>query len=626
MKDLGRRRYRFLVAIACVGVVVFATRFPILASYVVVVLCAAVLASAWYGGFAAGAVTTGLVTALAAVASYRDNGGFTLGVLAGISTFAMLGLLTSYSLETLHVAQARTERDRRWLDSVVSSIGDAVIAVDEDARVTFANSVAEQLTGWPRDELVGKPLGEVFVIIDDRTRERLVDPVARVLQTEKVQGLANPTLLIARDGAERPIATNAAPIRERSGAVTGVVLVFRDVSIQRENERAREALNRELRDNDRRKDEFLAMLSHELRNPIGAIQNAVHVARLTSTEPETIDALDMANRQLRHLGGLLIDLLDLSRISHGKIELSREPVEVSGAVRHALESVRVLADSKRQVVKTELPSEAMFVSADRTRFEQIIGNLLTNAIKYSRDGSVIRVSARPGGKDELILEVDDNGIGIPKQDLAKIFDLFVQGARDSSRAGGGLGIGLTLVRKLVEMHGGRVSAASDGIGRGSTFTVVFPRIPEPGESADSPALNGMKVSRRVLIVDDHHDSAASVARLLELQGHITSVAFDGPEALKRAVEFRPHVVLLDIGLPGMDGHDVAASLRTLDGGRDLVLIALSGYAHAKDKRRSREAGFDHHLAKPLSFDALCALLPLSRNELARRAADVQPSI
>ncbi|MDR3405169.1 MAG: ATP-binding protein [Chthoniobacter sp.] len=374
-----------------------------------------------------------------------------------------------------------------------------------------------------------------------------------------------------------------------------------------ERDQAEEAL----RDADRRKDEFLAMLGHELRNPLSAIANAV---RLWSVAGDDHGATELARsvieRQTGNLSRLVDDLLDVARITEGKIDLRKHPVDVSEAIRRAVEAARPFIDERRHELTLELDGAAgIFVNADPTRLEQIITNLLTNAIKYTRKGGEIRIEARQEGREAVII-VSDTGVGIAPRMLPHIFELFAQGDRSLDRATGGLGIGLNLCRQLVELHGGTIFASSEGVGRGSTFTVRLPTISVP-ESTMLPEPPAHREStgrqRRILLVDDNQDTVVSLARLLSLRGHEVATAFDGVAALKVAQEFQPDFLLLDIGLPGLDGYEVARRLRA-EGFPRTPIVAISGYAQEGDRIRSREAGFNYHFAKPVDFEALADLI------------------
>ena len=369
-----------------------------------------------------------------------------------------------------------------------------------------------------------------------------------------------------------------------------------------------------LREADRRKDEFLAMLSHELRNPLAAIHNAVQVLALQEHDPEQVERIrELIGRQSRQLVRLVDDLLDLSRFTRGKIRLRRAPVDLAQVVSTAVETSRPLIEARGHQLTVALPEPPPHVDADPARLAQVLSNLLNNAAKYTRTaGRIDLVAERVDG--EICLRVRDTGIGIAPDMLPRVFDLFVQAESSADRAQGGLGVGLTLARQLIEMHGGTIEARSAGLGQGTEMVVRLPALPPPAaEAAPGAAASPLPGSAaaeplRILIVDDNRDSAESLALLMRMAGHEVGTAYEGPSALTKARTFLPDAVLLDIGLPRMDGYQVARRLRQEPGGDRLMLLALTGYGQEEDRRRSREAGFDHHLVKPIDLDRLQELL------------------
>jgi signal transduction histidine kinase/DNA-binding response OmpR family regulator len=367
----------------------------------------------------------------------------------------------------------------------------------------------------------------------------------------------------------------------------------------------------EVQQADRQKNEFLSMLAHELRNPLAPIRNAVQVLKLRAQDRSDLQAVrDIIERQVQHLVRLVDDLLDLSRITRGKIRLQTEPVDIAGVVARAVETSRPLIDARKHELNVVLPREPVRVQGDPVRLAQVLGNLLNNAAKYTEEGGRIWLSAERQDGD-VVLRVRDTGLGIPPEMLSSIFDLFTQAERSLDRSQGGLGIGLTLVRRLVEMHAGRVEAFSAGANQGSEFVVRLPALDEAAPSArpTNGATKGLVQgpSCRVLVVDDNTDAADSLAMLLRLAGHEVEVAHDGPTALAVAEEQKPDMLLLDIGLPGMDGYEVARRLRARVDLKPALLVALTGYGQEEDLRRSREAGFDRHLIKPADLPALTEL-------------------
>jgi signal transduction histidine kinase/CheY-like chemotaxis protein len=376
----------------------------------------------------------------------------------------------------------------------------------------------------------------------------------------------------------------------------------------------------ELAAEDRRKDEFLAMLAHELRNPLAAISNAGHVlGQVDGAGARTRDLVGVIGRQIRHLSRLVDDLLDVSRLTRGRIELRKRPVELRPIVEGAVETTRPLLEQRGHRLAVSVPDEPAVLEADATRIEQVLANLLNNAAKFTEPGGSIDLSARVQD-GEAVLKVKDNGPGIAPDLLPRIFDLFVQEDRSLARSHGGLGIGLTLVRSLVERHGGKVEARSDGPGQGSEFEVRLPVLAASArtEAAEQPGLTRTEAPvepgpARVLLVEDNVDAAGALAELLRMWGHEVEVVHDGASAVERAGEARPDVVLLDIGLPGMDGYQVAGALRALPGLQRALLVALTGYGQETDRRRTAAAGFDHHLIKPVDLEELKRLIAAGRN-------------
>jgi len=766
--------------------------------------------------------------------------------------------MTDPSLASIEALHFRPE----WCRVTLASIGDAVITTDTSANITFLNPVAESLTGWTLADAAGRSLSEVFNIVNEETRQQVESPTVRAVREGVFVGLANHTLLIAKDGTQRPIDDSAAPIRNATGEVAGVVLVFRDITQRKQQEKLTQdaleyaenilatlrepflvldkslrvvtanrafyqnfqvapeetqgrfvyelgdgewnipklrelleevlpqnhsfdhfhvshkfpanaqkhlllnarrirqpgnhselillameditqrqqaqesmevsevryrrlfeaakdgilildtvhgkvtdanpfmaqllgyspeaflgkelwqigllrdadssrAMVRELQekgyvryenlplettsgrkvevevvanvyqedhqpviqcnirditarsqlenktkeqakslaDLSRRKDEFLAMLSHELRNPLAPILNAVQLLRLQrDRSPLQMEAHGMIDRQVGQLARLVDDLLEVSRISTGRIHLQEERIDLRGIVDSAIETNQPQAGQKGQTVAKSLPAQPLWVYGDAMRLEQVVVNLLNNASKYTNRGGHIWVGLKREG-DEAVLRVRDNGIGIAPEMLPRIFDLFTQADRSLDRSQGGLGIGLSLVQSLITMHGGRVEAQSI-VGEGSEFIVklpvlLSPPVPTAVPDADVPApVRPLKV----LVVDDNVDAAKGVAMLLRAFGHDARLALDGAGAMQVALEYSPEVVLLDIGLPIVNGYQVAQWIRQEPTLKDVVLVALTGYGQQSDRQRSLDAGFDHHLVKPVDFAKVQSIL------------------
>jgi PAS domain S-box-containing protein len=537
-------------------------------------------------------------------------------LLATVVGLCVVGAFVWASQRTLRVrerAAAAIRQQQEWLRTTLTSIGDAVIATDAEGKITLLNSVAATLTGWSAEEAQEQPIQNVFKTVDEQTRMAADNPMDRVLQTGTIVGATSHTLLIGKDGRERPIDESAAPIKNQQGKIEGVVLVFRDVTERRQAEKDRKRTEETLKDADQKKNEFLAMLAHELRNPLAPISNALQIMRLTEGSGKSLAPVrDMMDRQVTQLVRLVDDLLDVSRITRGKLELRKARIDLAQVVEVALETTRPLMEAANHELTVGVPSDPFWVDGDLTRLGQVISNLLSNAAKYTpASGRIWLTVGRQG--EQAILSVKDNGIGIAPDMLNQVFDMFTQVDHNVGRAQGGLGIGLTLVRRLIEMHGGTVEASSGGLGKGSEFIVRLPLIGAVTDSKPVMAANGdgnhvAAPRRRILVVDDNSDSADSLSLLLGIMGNDVQTALDGPSALDKAQTFLPELVLLDIGLPGMNGYEVARRLRLFPGLKDAILVAQTGWGQEEDRRRSAEAGFDAHLVKPVDQDALNKLV------------------
>jgi PAS domain S-box-containing protein len=634
-------------------------------------------------------------------------------------------------------AEEALREEKARLQATLTGIGDAVIVTDADSRVTMMNPVAQALTGW-NEEAMGRPLDEVFRIINEQTRQPAENPVARVIREGNIVGLANHTVLIVKSGAELPIDDSAAPIRNSQGQITGCVLVFRNITQRLRAEqqqlddsarlasivnhvidgiiaidengtveafnpaaqhlfgyRAEEVIGHnvkmlmpepfhsehdtylanyrgtlkakiigigrevegrrkdgctfpmdlavsefqlgkrryftgivrditdrkraekqtydlliELKEGDRRKDEFLAVLAHELRGPLAPLSNTLEIIKRSQGDGDLLQqALTTMERQLGHLVRLVDDLIDVSRITRDKIELRKERVELASIVHQSVETCRPLAESANHELAVILPPEAVHVHADPVRLAQVFSNILNNACKYTPPGGKISLTAERQGSDAVVI-VKDTGLGIPPDKLRCVFEMFTQIDRTLERSQGGFGIGLTLVKRLVEMHGGSVEAHSEGLGKGSQFVVRLPILIEkpevlPPEPAAEPI---RRTARRILVVDDNADTASSLAMLLKLIGNETYTANDGLEAVEAAEKHRPDVVLLDIGLPKLNGYDACRRIREQPFGKNMLIVALTGWNQEQDRRRSKDEGFDSHLVKPVNLADLQKIL------------------
>ena len=408
------------------------------------------------------------------------------------------------------------------------------------------------------------------------------------------------------DGEWRLCSIVAVPLLRSDGTIREWLGVHTDITERHLLEETLVARARELARADRSKDEFLAMLAHELRNPLAPLRSATEILRTPGATAEATElAVGILSRQIENMSEMIDDLLDVSRITEGKIELRPQVVALADVLNAAASLARPGLEARGQELKITLPAEPVFLHADATRLDQVFGNLLTNASKYSGSGCHIAISAeRAAASPEVIVRVRDDGMGIAPDFLPRIFDLFVQATRSLDRASGGLGIGLTLVQRLVKLHGGSIEAHSAGLGHGSEFIVRLPILTTAIAPASPPTVPARDTPRRILIVDDNEDSARSMATLQTLRGHATRTAFTGPEALAAAAEFSPDVVLLDIGLPGMDGYEVARQLRAMPALAGAFLVAMSGYGSDEDRARARLAGFDEYLVKPADHNLL----------------------
>jgi PAS domain S-box-containing protein len=541
-----------------------------------------------------------------------------------------LGVLIDAFNEMLTRVQERTRdvQDARYLlETTLTSIGDAVISTDLTGHIIFANPVARSLLRSTEDELAGKNIDEVFRVYDEFRRSPVETPIHKVLRERVIVSSTENSILIAADGTEFPVENSAAPIRDSRGDMMGVVLIFRDISNRRATEKLLETQAVELRERaqrlkeaDDRKDQFLAMLAHELRNPLAPIRNAVQVLKLSGTENKAQQWVgDVIERQTQHLARLVDDLLDVSRITRGKVTLQRELLELHTIINRAVETSRPIIDARHHQLAVILPDEPVRLNGDLTRLIQVVSNLLNNAAKFTEPGGVIRLEAGHL-RGEVVIRVLDNGIGLPSDLLPHIFDLFTQADQSLDRTQGGLGIGLTLVRNLVELHGGSIEVKSEP-GNGSEFIVRLPGLHNDAERnpADAPGERARNSSSlRILVLEDNADAAEMLRLMLQLNGHEVQTAFDGESGLEAAYGFHPHVILCDIGLPRMSGYEVAIKLRGLQEFKSSRLIALSGYGQEEDRRRAKEAGFDYHLTKPVEPHVLIELLgAMGRGEMIR---------
>lgn len=470
---------------------------------------------------------------------------------------------------------------------------DGILILDAvDGKILDANPFMTELTGFARDEFVGQELWKIGLFEDEGAS---LEMFLELQRTEFVRYDHLP--LRAKDGhrVDVEFVSNVYQVENRVVAQCNI----RDIRERLRLEKQALEHTQELADLHRRKDEFMAMLSHELRGPLSPIANAVHVLNLDKGEnPVQREAKAIIDRQVTRLTRLVDDLLEVARITTGSVQLTLEKIAVAGIVEHAVETVQALMRRRRHVFNVDLPPEPVWLIADAGRMEQVLVNLLTNAAKYTEEAGLITLTVRQEG-DECVIRVRDSGVGIASELLPRIFDLFTQGGRSLSRSEGGLGVGLAIVHRLVELHRGTVQVGSAD-GGGSEFVVRLPvassRIALKPAGAAAPGSTDHPL--RILMVDDVTDSAVSLLLLLSGWGHEVRMADDGASAVREAIELRPHVIFLDIGMPGFDGYEVAKWVRLQPNLRDVVLVAVTGYGQESDRKRSREAGFDHHLVKP----------------------------
>lgn len=537
----------------------------------------------------------------------RDTVAFAI-IATTVLAVVLLVLVAYVSLQH----NARLERVQNDLATTLRSIGDAVIATDAEGAVRFMNPIAEQLTGWPQEEAQGLPLERVFCIANEDTGETVESPVHRVLRERRIIGLANHTILKSRAGEERPIEDSGAPIYDAEEVLVGVVLVFRDATAQRTAQRTLVASEAASREADHRKDVFLATLSHELRNPLAPIRNAARLLESATLNSDEMNrSILIISRQVRHMASLLDDLLDVSRITRGVLTLKKEVVGLKGLFEAAVETSRPAIDAKGHSLEVEWPADHLRVAADPVRLTQIVTNLLTNSAKYTDPGGRIVLGFRRDG-ETMAIYVRDNGIGLAPETITSVFDMFSQVSPGKGNTEGGLGIGLALVRGLAELHGGRVEARSAGLDQGSEFVMYLPHTladtAPPAAQVEIPPSAPAARPLRVLIADDNRDSAESLGMLLEMSGHEIHLAHDGPQALAMAAEKHPDVALLDIGMPGMDGYEVALNIRRAPWGAQVTLVAITGWGQEDNKRLAWNAGFNHHLTKPMDSAVLDSIL------------------
>jgi PAS domain S-box-containing protein len=487
--------------------------------------------------------------------------------------------------------------EERW-QILMNNVKDyGIFMLDPRGTIVTWNVGAERILGYKEEEILGHNFCEIFTPHDIGKEQ----PQFELMEAREKGRAEDERWHLRKDGSRLWASGVVTPLWDPNGTLRGFAKVLRDITERKRNEDR-------MAEENQRKDEFLAMLSHELRNPLAAISNAVQLLKLDPAEstPQT----GVIERQVSSLVQLVNDLTDISRMRSGKIQLRIERGPLNEIVSRAVEAVQHIMEDRQHKLVVSVPSEAIWVDADANRLQQVFCNLLNNAAKYTDPGGHIELTVERVG-NEAFIRIRDNGTGIVADMLARIFDLFIQADHSLDRSQGGLGIGLTLAKRLVEMHGGTVEARSEGVGRGSEFTVRLPVVPElaaidrPITSEVVPANQGM----RLLLAEDKQDTAKTMATLLRKLGHEVAVVRDGSAALRAIQIFRPDVLLLDIGLPVINGYQVAERVRQQPELEHILLIALTGYGRQEDCERARAAGFDHHLVKPVDLVKLQELLP-----------------
>ena len=503
---------------------------------------------------------------------------------------------------------------RALLAAIVDSSDDAIVSKTLEGRILSWNRAATRIFGYEPHEVIGKP---ITIIIPPELHAEEREILDKLRRGERIDHFD--TVRVAKDGRRIAISLTVSPVRAVDGRVIAASKVARDISGRKLAEQRLRQSEEALRLADRRKDEFLALLAHELRNPLAPIRYALAANKKPGRTPEQCRrAEEIIERQVTHMSRLLDDLLDISRITRGALGLKKTRTELTSVVGAAIETARPILDEKHHTLLLDLPSQPVQLEADVVRLAQIFSNLLINAAKYTDPGGRIQLRAQQQDT-EVIVSVSDNGIGIAAEMLPQVFNMFFQSHSALGRAEGGLGVGLSLVRGLLALHGGSVEARSEGPGRGSEFIVRLPlgAVTQPGGDVEAgvdplSADAGLKI----LVVDDNRDAADTCAMLLEALGHHVQTAYTGRQALELARAFRPHAMLLDIGLPDVDGYKLAAQVRATPRGRSTVLVAVTGWGQEEDRQRAAAAGFDQHLVKPISAETVETLL----QSLARRTA------
>jgi two-component system, chemotaxis family, CheB/CheR fusion protein len=501
-------------------------------------------------------------------------------------------------------ARKQAEEARDLLAAAVQHSDDAIITKTLDGMITTWNPGAEQIFGYPAREAVGSP---ILIIVPPEHEHEEAAILARLRAGERVSHYE--TLRRRKDATLVNVSLSVSALKDELGHVTGASMIARDITQQKLAQLEIKAQAEALREMDRRKDEFLAILSHELRNPLAPIRQAAAISATSkASDDQRRWATEVIRRQVQTMSLLLDDLLDVSRITRGTLQLRATETNLLEVIKAAIETARPLIDTRGHRFEVQSPRDAVLFQADPLRLAQVLSNLLTNAAKYTHSGGSIRLVAEANPRS-IVMRVEDNGIGIDPAVLPHIFTMFSQGPDVQEHAEGGLGIGLALAKGLVELHGGSIDARSAGLGCGSTFTVTLPNRPVGATVAlAETSSTSAPQKRRVLVADDNRDAADSLAMLLRMEGHDVRVVYDGVKAIEAIRENPPEIALLDIGMPEMNGYDVARTVRKLFPKGRLRLIAVTGWGQKHDVTRAMDAGFDSHFTKPIDPLSLAALL------------------
>jgi PAS domain S-box-containing protein len=639
-------RYGLAVVLFAIvlGLSLLLQQFSIKLNLTIPVVGALVIAG-WYGGLGPGILLSILFEAVtiyfAKIPADTTVPNYIFLRFSVLALYVLLILLVSGRRK----AENHLREQREMLQVTLSSIGDAVIATDLDGRVTFINPTAETLTGWSLAEATGTPLHEVFNIVNEHTRETVESPFEAIKRHGLTVGLANHTIIIGKDGRETPIDDSGAPIRNPSGNVVGAVIVFHDVSERRAAEHERERLleseksaRRAAESSDRLKDEFLATVSHELRTPLNSILGWAAMLNLKDSydEKSVRNAIGIIERNARAQSALINDILDVSRIITGKLQIRSKRARLGPVVRAAIETLRPAIEAKaiRAIVSDN--SQGAAVNGDPDRMQQVVWNLVSNAVKFTPQGGRIEVSLDE--RDEAVeISVRDSGVGIDKEFLPFVFERFRQADSSAIRSDSGLGLGLSIVRHLVEMHGGTVTVQSEGAGKGALFAVILPRavetVKQAHDEADSETRSDVTAAGeggngavniselrgvRVLVVDDDPDTLEILCIMLTQFNVEVAAAASSMEAIKLFDKWRPDVLISDLAMPGEDGFSFIKKIRALpaESGGETPAAALSAYAGEEDHRKALEAGFHTHVAKPVDPQKLASTV---RDLVARRS-------